>query len=58
MTRLSLSVAVLWLVQPPPAVAQNAKPPPASVVKAAETGAPISKSQAKRNRKKLREANH
>ena len=46
------------LVQPPPAVAQNAKPPPASVVKAAETGAPISKSQAKRNRKKLREANH
>ena len=32
------------------------KPPPASVIRAAQSDAPVSKSQAKRNRKKLRDA--
>jgi hypothetical protein len=45
------------LVQQPPARPAPAAmaPPPQSVVRAAETGEKISKSQAKRNRKKARE---
>ena len=45
------------LVEPPRAAAPAVvAPPPASVIRAAQSGAPVSKSQAKRNRKKLREA--
>ena len=36
--------------------ARGAETPPASVIRAAQSDAPVSKSQAKRNRKKLREA--
>ena len=44
------------LVEPPRAAPAAQKPPPASVIRAAQSDAPVSKSQAKRNRKKLREA--
>ena len=44
------------LVEPPRAAPAVAAPPPASVIRAAQSDAPVSKSQAKRNRKKLREA--
>ena len=44
------------LVEAPRAAPARAAPPPASVIRAAQSGAPVSKSQAKRNRKKLREA--
>jgi|TARA_B110000977_G_scaffold111679_1_gene144831 L-aminopeptidase/D-esterase-like protein len=43
------------LVAPVPARPQAAAPPPASVIRAAVTDAATSKSQAKRNRKKMRD---
>ena len=51
-----MNLIVNPLVEPPRAAPAVAAPPPASVIRAAQSDAPVSKSQAKRNRKKLREA--